>query len=95
MDTQPIMSKHPIPAIPESLPEQQPSTQINNPTTSPADPITDQDRYSRQILFPGIGPAGQSALAHAHVAIVGVGATGAATASLLARAGVEIGRAHV
>jgi molybdopterin/thiamine biosynthesis adenylyltransferase len=88
MDTQPIMSKHPIPAIPESLPEQQPSTQINNPTTSPADPITDQDRYSRQILFPGIGPAGQSALAHAHVAIVGVGATGAATASLLARAGV-------
>jgi molybdopterin-synthase adenylyltransferase len=88
MDTRPIMSKHPIPAIPESLPEQQPSTQINNPTTSPASSITDQDRYSRQILFPGIGPAGQSALARAHVAIIGVGATGAATASLLARAGV-------
>ena len=48
----------------------------------------DQDRYSRQVLFPGIGPAGQSALARAHVAIIGVGATGAATASLLARAGV-------
>jgi molybdopterin/thiamine biosynthesis adenylyltransferase len=46
------------------------------------------DRYSRQILFPGIGLTGQQHLASAHVAIVGVGATGAATASLLARAGV-------
>jgi molybdopterin-synthase adenylyltransferase len=58
-----------------------------NPNSIP-DPITDHDRYSRQILFPGIGAAGQSLLASAHVAIVGVGATGAATASLLARAGV-------
>ncbi len=46
------------------------------------------DRYSRQVLFPGIGAAGQQKLAGAHAAIVGVGATGAATASLLARAGV-------
>jgi molybdopterin/thiamine biosynthesis adenylyltransferase len=46
------------------------------------------DRYSRQILFPGIGPTGQQLLASAHVAIVGVGATGAAAAALLARAGV-------
>jgi molybdopterin-synthase adenylyltransferase len=52
------------------------------------DPIADQDRYSRQILFPGIGATGQHLLASAHVAIIGVGATGAATASLLARAGV-------
>ena len=51
-------------------------------------PISDQDRYSRQILFAPIGPTGQQLLAHAHVVIVGVGATGAATASLLARAGV-------
>jgi molybdopterin-synthase adenylyltransferase len=50
--------------------------------------ILPDDRYSRQILFPGIGPTGQQHLAAAHVAIVGVGATGAATASLLARAGV-------
>jgi molybdopterin/thiamine biosynthesis adenylyltransferase len=57
------------------------------PHTSPS-PITDQDRYSRQILFPGIGATGQQFLASAHVAIIGVGATGAATASLLARAGV-------
>ena len=53
-----------------------------------SDPISDADRYSRQILFAPIGEAGQQLLSRAHVAIVGVGATGAATASLLARAGV-------
>ena len=46
------------------------------------------ERYSRQILFPGIGAAGQEALRTAHAAVVGVGATGAAAAGLLARAGV-------
>jgi molybdopterin-synthase adenylyltransferase len=46
------------------------------------------DRYSRQILFPGIGAAGQRKLAAARVAIVGCGATGSALAGLLARAGV-------
>lgn len=46
------------------------------------------ERYSRQVLYPGIGQKGQQKLAAAHVAIVGCGATGAATASLLARAGV-------
>jgi molybdopterin-synthase adenylyltransferase len=50
--------------------------------------FSDAARYSRQVLFSGIGEAGQQLLARAHVAIVGVGATGAATASLLARAGV-------
>ncbi|WP_263384067.1 ThiF family adenylyltransferase [Granulicella arctica] len=50
--------------------------------------IATEDRYSRQILFPAIGALGQRRLAAAHVAIVGVGATGAAAASLLARAGV-------
>ncbi|WP_348268472.1 ThiF family adenylyltransferase [Edaphobacter paludis] len=50
--------------------------------------ISNEDRYSRQMLFPGIGKAGQQKLASAHVAIIGVGATGAASASLLARAGV-------
>jgi molybdopterin/thiamine biosynthesis adenylyltransferase len=48
----------------------------------------DRDRYSRQVLFPGIGESGQQRLARSHVAIVGCGATGAASASLLARAGV-------
>jgi len=51
-------------------------------------PIPESERYSRQILFPGIGPEGQQQLRAAHAAVVGVGATGAATASLLARAGV-------
>jgi adenylyltransferase/sulfurtransferase len=51
-------------------------------------PIPDLERYSRQVLFDGIGKAGQQLLQQAHVAIVGVGATGAATAGLLARAGV-------
>lgn len=55
---------------------------------SPVSPISDAERYSRQILFAGIGAQGQEKLRTAHAAVVGVGATGAATASLLARAGV-------
>jgi molybdopterin/thiamine biosynthesis adenylyltransferase len=47
-----------------------------------------RERYSRQILFAPIGAEGQQRLATARVAIVGVGATGAAVAGLLARAGV-------
>ena len=46
------------------------------------------DRYSRQILFRGVGAEGQKRLALAHVAVVGCGATGSAVASLLARSGV-------
>ena len=46
------------------------------------------ERYSRQVLFPGIGAEGQRKLAAARVAVVGCGATGSALASLLARAGV-------
>jgi molybdopterin/thiamine biosynthesis adenylyltransferase len=52
-----------------------------------AEPAHD-DRYSRQILFRGIGPEGQRKLAAARVAVVGCGATGSALAALLARAGV-------
>jgi molybdopterin-synthase adenylyltransferase len=47
-----------------------------------------EERYSRQVLFPGIGPGGQRKLAVARVALVGCGATGSALLSLLARAGV-------
>jgi molybdopterin-synthase adenylyltransferase len=47
-----------------------------------------EERYSRQILFGGIGADGQRRLAAGKVAIVGCGATGSALASLLARAGV-------
>jgi molybdopterin/thiamine biosynthesis adenylyltransferase len=51
-------------------------------------PLELDDRYSRQILFRGIGAEGQKRLASARVAIVGCGATGSAVASLLARSGV-------
>ena len=47
-----------------------------------------EERYSRQVLFPGIGREGQEKLSTARVALVGCGATGSALASLLARAGV-------
>ena len=45
-------------------------------------------RYSRQILFSGIGEAGQEALLRSHAVIVGCGALGSFHASALARAGV-------
>src|ERR1700756_4359352 len=47
-----------------------------------------EERYSRQILFRGIGPDGQKRLGQARIVIVGCGATGSALASLLARSGV-------
>jgi adenylyltransferase/sulfurtransferase len=46
------------------------------------------DRYSRQILFNGIGEGGQRRLAAARVLIVGCGALGSAHAESLARAGI-------
>jgi len=50
--------------------------------------MTPEERYSRQVLFHGIGAEGQRRLAAARVAIMGCGAIGSAVASLLARAGV-------
>lgn len=50
--------------------------------------ISATERYSRQVLFAGIGPHGQDKLRRSRAALVGVGATGAAAAGLLARAGV-------
>jgi molybdopterin-synthase adenylyltransferase len=46
------------------------------------------ERYSRQILFSGIGTEGQERLEAGSIAIVGCGATGSAMAALLARSGV-------
>lgn len=54
----------------------------------PSHNASSSDRYSRQILFAGIGEQGQRRLADASVVIVGCGAIGASTAALLARAGV-------
>ncbi|HVX66234.1 MAG TPA: ThiF family adenylyltransferase [Bryobacteraceae bacterium] len=47
-----------------------------------------RNRYSRQLLFPGIGEAGQERLLAATVAIVGCGALGSFQAGALARAGM-------
>lgn len=48
------------------------------------------ERYSRQVLFRGIGAEGQKKLAQARVVVVGCGATGSAVAALLARSGVGL-----
>jgi molybdopterin-synthase adenylyltransferase len=48
----------------------------------------DRERYSRQILFAGIGEQGQQQLLDARVAVVGCGALGSFQAGALARAGV-------
>jgi adenylyltransferase/sulfurtransferase len=47
-----------------------------------------QEKYSRQILFAGIGEEGQKRLMSASAVIVGCGAIGAAAANLLVRAGI-------
>jgi len=48
----------------------------------------ERQRYSRQILFPGIGERGQEALLQSHAVVVGCGALGSFHAAALARAGV-------
>ncbi len=48
----------------------------------------ERQRYSRQILFPGIGETGQENLLRSHAAIVGCGALGSFHSAALARAGV-------
>jgi adenylyltransferase/sulfurtransferase len=45
-------------------------------------------RYSRQILFSGIGEEGQEKLLHSKILLAGCGALGASHAEMLARAGV-------
>jgi molybdopterin/thiamine biosynthesis adenylyltransferase len=46
------------------------------------------DRYSRQVLFAGIGAAGQQRMRESQVAVAGCGALGSFQAGALARAGV-------
>jgi molybdopterin/thiamine biosynthesis adenylyltransferase len=56
-----------------------------------AAPLVDHsllEKYSRQMLFAGIGPEGQQRLLASRAAVVGCGAIGAAVANLLVRAGV-------
>lgn len=46
------------------------------------------DRYSRQILFTGIGKTGQEKIRRKHVLLIGAGALGSGNAEILTRAGV-------
>ncbi|WP_409272577.1 thiazole biosynthesis adenylyltransferase ThiF [Neobacillus sp. SCS-31] len=46
------------------------------------------ERYSRQILFPGIGREGQEKIRSKHVLLVGAGALGSGNAEILTRAGI-------
>src|SRR4051794_31441499 len=48
----------------------------------------ERERYSRQILFAGIGESGQEALLRSHAVVAGCGALGSFHAAALARAGV-------
>ena len=48
----------------------------------------EHDRYSRQILFPGIGEEGQARIRRASVCVVGCGALGSFQAETLVRAGI-------
>ena len=47
-----------------------------------------EGRYSRQILFQGIGEEGQRRLGASSALLIGCGALGSLTAELLVRAGV-------
>ena len=69
------------------MPAPAPQRAASPAATAPPNTTPDA-RYSRQVLFAPIGERGQQQLAAATVAIVGCGATGAAAAALLARAGV-------
>jgi molybdopterin/thiamine biosynthesis adenylyltransferase len=55
--------------------------------------MQEPDRYSRQTIFPGIGPEGQRRLGGSFAVVVGCGALGTVIASSLVRAGV--GRVRV
>src|SRR5438270_9313286 len=46
------------------------------------------ERYSRQVLFDGIGEEGQRRLRESRALVVGCGALGSAQAEMLARAGI-------
>jgi molybdopterin-synthase adenylyltransferase len=55
--------------------------------------VREPDRYSRQTIFPGIGPEGQRRLGAGFAVVIGCGALGTIISSALVRAGV--GRVRV
>jgi molybdopterin-synthase adenylyltransferase len=75
-------------SLAQQTPTQEPQQTIGKTPDRSNQEASLGERYSRQILFRGIGEGGQRKLAAARVAIVGCGATGTALASLLSRAGV-------
>ena len=46
------------------------------------------NRYSRQILYPGIGEAGQQRIQNSRVVVIGCGALGTVSSEMLCRAGI-------
>ena len=46
------------------------------------------ERYSRQVLFPGIGREGQDKIRSKHVLMIGAGALGSGNGEILTRAGI-------
>ncbi len=62
-------------------------------TARPIPPLLKENRYSRQILLPEIGPEGQKQLAKARCIVIGCGALGTYSLTFLVRAGV--GEVHV
>lgn len=69
-----------------ALPLRNPKFAIRNPQSAIL--VTMLARYSRQVLFEGIGKEGQQLLLKSRVAIIGCGALGSAQAESLARAGI-------
>ena len=59
-----------------------------SPSPCPSPAGRESERYSRSILFPGIGEEGQARIRSFSIVFVGVGAIGAAAAESAARAGV-------
>ena len=53
-----------------------------------AEYVKELDRYSRQMMFPGIGEEGQRRICQGRVTLCGCGALGTVIANVLARAGV-------
>ncbi|WP_455663219.1 ThiF family adenylyltransferase [Pradoshia sp.] len=47
------------------------------------------ERYSRQMLFPPVGQAGQDKIGTKHVLIIGAGALGSALSEMLVRSGIK------
>jgi len=70
-------SHNPAEASPVDSGHRAPNHCANNP-----------ERYARQLVLPAIGSAGQQRIRAARVAILGIGALGTVSASLLSRAGV-------